>query len=436
METFVEKSSYITPLGALLLVIIGVCILVIPRKYAILPIIFTVCYLTIGQQIVIYGASFSAFRIALFLGWIRILIRREFSIRLNTLDKILLSLILLKFVMAMAMQPDFDQLKFQLGQAYDVSLSYFLIRILVSNLAEIVDVLRYTALIITPLAISMIFEKIAGTNLFSIFGGVPEFPLIRDGRLRCQGPFRHPILAGSFGASLFPYFWGLFQQNKREFNALIGMAACIAIIYASASIGPLLTFLFGITVIFMWSFRKYMKFIQGIFLFGVVSLVFVMKAPIWSLPGKISSVFGGTGYHRYVLIEQAIDNFGQWWLCGTNYTANWAWPNSPLMVLPEHPNMVDITSEYILVGIQGGIFPLLLFLFLIFFAFHTVGRNIKAIDEIRTKKLLWAFGAVLFVHATTFISVAYFDQMKFFWFMCLAFISTTSSVDSNSPARK
>ena len=56
------------------------------------------------------------------------------------------------------------------------------------------------ALCMVGLAVLILGEKFSGRNAFAIFGGVPDVAVVRDGVIRCQGPFAHPILAGTFAA--------------------------------------------------------------------------------------------------------------------------------------------------------------------------------------------------------------------------------------------
>ena len=44
-------------------------------------------------------------------------------------------------------------------------------------------------------------------------GGVPEITVVREGRLRCQGAFAHPILAGCFWAEQLPLIAALSAGN-------------------------------------------------------------------------------------------------------------------------------------------------------------------------------------------------------------------------------
>ncbi len=101
---------------------------------------------------------------------------------------------------------------------------------------------RFLALMILPLAVSMLREEMSGRNIFSGFGGVlPELTLVRNGKLRCQGAFRHPILADTYGATLFPLFVGLwFAQPREKWRVILGTRSAAVVTVAAASNGTLL----------------------------------------------------------------------------------------------------------------------------------------------------------------------------------------------------
>lgn len=65
-----------------------------------------------------------------------------------------------------------------------------------------------------------------------------------------------------------------------------------------------------------------------------------------------------------------------------------------------------------------------LFIFIISSSFGAIGRKIKEIGDGNRKHqmLLWVFGSSLFSHMITFISVRYFDQSVFYFYLLLAMI--------------
>src|ERR1019366_3695406 len=115
---------------------------------------------------------------------------------------------------------------------------------------------KLLALLVIPLAVLMIVEKTTARNVFSIFGGVPEFTEQREGHLRCQAAFRHPILAGTFGATSLPLFIGLWFQGRRARTLALlgGISACVIAIAASSGTA-LMTMLLGGVGFGFWRLR-------------------------------------------------------------------------------------------------------------------------------------------------------------------------------------
>jgi hypothetical protein len=433
MET--ASASFITPLGLALLVILGLLILVLPRRLVFLPFIMAVSYMTLGQRVMIAGLNFDMLRILLLFGWVRLLIRGELkAFDFTIIDKLIIAFVAVSIITAIILTPTMDTLTNRMGHAYNTILTFFLFRFLIRDLDDIIFMLKITAIVILPLALSMIIEKSTQKNIFSVFGGVPEITVIREDSLRCQGPFRHPILAGTFGATLFPLFFVLWnRQTKGRIFACIGVISSTIITIMSASSGPLMAYLAAIIGLCFWTLRDKMRTVRWLLFFVIVSLALVMKSPIWFLIGRLSSIIGGTGWARSELIDQAIKHFSEWGLLGTTYTAHWAADNG-LIVLPEFPEMIDITNQYIVIGIQGGILPLILFILIIAYGFQGLGRTRRMLEsQLRYMQIIpWVLGSALFAHTVTFISVAYFDQMRMMWVLLLSIIAFVASLSSKS----
>jgi len=368
------------------------------------------------------------FRIIIFFGLVRIIVRKEaFSIRLHTIDKILIAYVITSATAYILLRNGSGEACVsQFGFIYNSLFLYIILRTLIRDLDDIKMILKMLALVVIPVAVAMIVEKVTGRNLFSFFGGVPEFTAVREGRLRCQGAFSHPILAGTFGATSLPFmialwFWG----EGKKCIAGLGMMSATIITITSASSGPALTYVVVLIGIAMWSLRDYMRAVRWFIFLSLISLHMVMKAPVWALIGKASEVVGGTGWHRVALIDAAISHFGEWWLLGTDYTRHWlitgvAWSE-------KH---TDITNQFISVGIDGGLIALILFIAVILFCFKNIGIKLKEISsrEFPIKFALWCMGVSLAGHLASFISVRYFDQIIVFWYLLLALITTVSMI--------
>lgn len=401
------------------LIINGVALLTVPRRWAPLPLLMGAGYMTLGQGIVIGPLHFPIIRLIMLFGFVRVLIRRERLLGgLNGLDRIMLGFGAWAVLSSAFVHP----LISQLGLAYNTLGTYFLIRIFCRTHDDIVHVIVMTAIILVPIAIEMIQEQMTGRNLFGVFGGVSEFVTIRDGKLRAQGPFDHGILAGTVGAAIFPLMFGLWHLHRK--TAVMGLTACLVIVWASKSSGPIMSVLFGLFALILWRWRHLTKWMRIGAVAGYVLLDIVMKAPAYYLIARIDLTGSSTGDHRAALIEAAIAHLDEWWLAGTNYTRHWmaygvSWSE-------DH---VDITNQYIFYGVGGGALLMILFIGALWTGFKYIGRGLQSNGNLSTNenKFAWALGAALFAQAASCISIAYFDQSFVFLYTNIALIGSLYS---------
>ncbi|RYD25727.1 MAG: hypothetical protein EOP87_23930 [Verrucomicrobiaceae bacterium] len=90
------------------------------------------------------------------------------------------------------------------------------------------------------------------------------------------------------------------------------------------------------------------------------------------------------------------------------------------------PTHTDITNYYIGFGVGGGFLAMLLIIAVFLKGLTWVGKVLKELQERRPDHafLMWCFGAALFAHMVTGISVAYFDQSSVFVWLTVAVISS------------
>ena len=411
----------VTPLALSLTIVMGFLLLLLQRKYAPIPLIIVACYVTLDQKIYVGLMGFTMLRIMLIFGFIRVLMKDEYrDIGISQLDKLVIAWVISSVFFYTILHGSYPAFNYKMGLAYDALGVYFLSRCLIIDFSDVIDVYKSISLLILPLAVLMIIEAITNRNMFSIFGGIPLVGEVRGGYVRCQGSFSHPILAGTFGATLMPVFIGLwFQKDSGPRYAVIGLIAATVITVSSHSSGPLMAYLIGVIGMLMWRFRFRMRVMRwGIAVFLLIAHLF-MKAPVWYLVARLSDLIGGGGWHRSELIDQTVNRFSEWWLYGTKYTAHWmVAPN------PTNPDMIDITNWFAAQAINGGIVTLILFLSIIVVCYKIIGTNELYLDDqnISNKIIIWSLGVSVTAHATSFISVSYFDQLVFFWYLLVAII--------------
>ncbi len=423
--------STITAGGIVFTICLGVFLLVLPRRYALAPLFISGCYMTLGQVLLIGPFHFTIFRILILVGLMRVVFRKEIlGIKLNTIDKILVIWVVISSAFYIMLRGgSSESIIYRLGATYNIIGLYFLIRALIWDFEDIVQAVRMLSIIIIPLALLFVLEWTTGRNLFSIFGGVSEFTAIRDGRLRCQGPFQHPIMSGTFGATAMPILAGLWAYNPKYRGWAAGaVVAATIIVITSTSSGPLLAYLMTLIGFASWVFRENMRSIRWGIVLSLLALHIVMKAPVWYLIARVGELIGGGGWHRSALINAAIQHFNEWWLIGTTYTANWM-PTG----LAIDPNNTDITNQYIGEGVNGGLLSLCLFIWLIVKCFKAIGDTIH--NEVAFSRpeqiMVWSIGCALFGHVVSFLSASYFDQIIIFWYLIIAMSATLLELNAS-----
>ena len=375
-----------------------------------------------GQQLNVLGLHFYLFRILLLLGMVRVYVRGEFAaLKWTKIDRYFAWWVVVSVIFGSLSKPSVALFINRLGDAFNAAGCYYFVRCVVVDRDDIIISVRALAWVSVPVAILMLIEKVTAHNYLSVFGGVPELTSVRDGSLRCQGAFRHPILAGCFGATQFPLFVALwFYGRPHRMLALVGCLAALAITVAASSSGALIGLMAAFLGLGLWKFRTKMRMIRWAVVLTIVALAMVMKQPVWYLISDLSGLIGGGGWHRSFLIGQAVKYFNEWWLFGTTYTAHWGPAGE---VIAADPNMMDITNHYIMEGVKGGILKLGLFVAIIVLCFKAIGRSVRAEPPgAPVAFLYWAFGVSLFAHCLSFISITYFDQLIIIWFWLLATI--------------
>lgn len=405
-----------TPFTVIFLLINASLLLTLPRRLALLPLLVGCCYMTVSQQVNLGPITLTVIRILVAVGFLRVLVKGErIAGGIAGMDKLMLAW-MAWLILSSALHPGKAPLVFNLGQAFNIGGVYFLIRVFCASHEELLGIVKMTAWLLAPIAIEMASEHFTGRNLFSIFGGVV---LQREGKFRAVGPFAHAILAGSVGAACFPLMAALWKENRKV--AVMGLATCLVIVGASNSSGPLMSLIFGIAALMMWTRRKWMRYIRWGCAGGYLLLELVMNRPAYYIIGEIDLTGSSTGWHRAELIDSAIRHLGEWWLAGTNFTRHWM--PTGVSFSPDH---TDITNYYIAMGVWAGLPLVLLLIAMIWKGFQYVGDVLAshqpAADQ--EKFITWCLGSALFAHTATCVSVAYFDQSYIFMFLCLASISS------------
>lgn len=414
------NQTIVHPLGLLAVVVLGLCILLVPRRWSVIPLLVMACFVPSAQRIVIATLDFSFLRIMVLFGVMRLILHKEYlSFIWRPLDTAMVMWTISAMLFYTMRESSFGAFVNRLGFGFDALGMYFLFRCLIKDWTDVDHIVLGYIWIGVIISIFFLLENRTRRNVFSIFGGVPPITSIRQGRLRCQGAFSHPILAGCFWASLMPlmaaYWW---KSIKDKSLAITGLIASLIIVICCASSTPVVGVISGLIGGGAFFFRRSMRPIRwGVFL-TLFALHLIMDKPVWHLICRFSAVGGSTGWHRYKLLNGAITHFKDWWFWGCSGQRVYSWG----------VHAGDITNQYVLEGVRGGFFTLCLFVAVLVYAFKDVGKlwRHQTHNPYRLA-LAWALGVSLFVHCMNYIGVSYFGQMHILWYLLLAIIGSLTA---------
>jgi hypothetical protein len=421
-------DANVNPTAVLFFLVVATTLWVVPRKFALAPLLTGCCFMTTGQGLELGSISLPVYRLLLLVGILRVVIKREgLTGGINLIDKIMIVwscwgvFASLFHDAALGSGP-----LYALGGAFNILSVYFLTRVWVSSVEEMYDLVKLLPLILLPISLEMVSEKFTGRNLFSALGGVPEYVLLREGKFRAQGPFLHPILAGTVGACCVPLFIGILGSARNR--AILGIAVGLCMVIASSSSGPVMSLLAGLFSVGIWGVRDYTRAMRicAVAFYGLLMLV--MKQPPYYIISMIDISGGSTGWHRSFLIERTMMFLSEWWLFGTDHTRHWM-PDQGTAMSPTH---TDITNYYIAFAVAGGLLSVLLLFYILWVSFKWVGECYRSMDDYEPGSgfSVWCFGAALFAHVVTSISVCYFDQSVIFFWLNIAVIGSVYNAQS------
>jgi hypothetical protein len=416
---------------AAFLLLVSFALLSVPRQWAWLPLLAAACYMPLGEGIVLGPFNFYIYRLLLALALLRLVVKREWPQGgVNRLDQCFMLWCLVALITAPFHEDAIGTTINRLGMVYTAGATYFAFRAWCADLRDVERICFGMALLILPIALSMLYEVSTGFNIFSIFGGVSEWSEVRDGRIRAQGPFSHAILAGTAGATSLPLMLAVWTRHRRI--AVTGALACVAMIIASGSSGPLLSAMFGLLALLMWRWRAHMRVVRWSLIVGYVLLDFAMNAPAYYIIARFDLTGSSTSWHRAALIDAALTYLPEWWLYGSDYTRHWMaygglWSGAH----------ADITNQYVRMGVDGGLPLLFTFILVLAGAFSSVGRAWRSADEHSANRagalVAWALGCALTAHAAAFVAVSYFDQSVVLLYLTLSAIAAGATAPEVQP---
>ena len=417
------NQNTVHPLGLAALAV--ACILVALGPIRLIPLILIglAVYIPSAQRLVLGGADFPFLRLVILVAIARLLLAHRLMIfRIGAMDLLVFAGASAKLLLMPAVTGDLGILVQQVGSAIDTVGMYLVARATIRSVEDITALASRAFLVCLPVAAVFAIERATGRNMLSVFGGIPLFTDVREGRLRCQGAFQHAILAGCYFVALLPLWLGLWRTSQRaRWTAIGGTLLTVLIVFTTASSTPVAALLFVAFAFIAYTFWMHLRLVWLAAIVVAVALHFIMERGIWHVIARIDLVGGSTGWHRYHLIEQAINHLGEWWAVGTLSTRHWGW------------GLQDVTNQYLLEGVRGGVWAMFALMATIVLGLRACGFWLRRLPPGSAHHLVvYGIGASLFAQAAIFLAVSYFGQNTMIWYLTIAlgaFLAESAAVE-------
>jgi hypothetical protein len=412
------SDTVLHPIVAVAMLIAVGLIVVLPRKKAIAP--FLLAFFTIpgGQVLVLGGVHFTMLQILILTVLGRMAAFRgsssekRFAGGFNALDKVavvwsLSALIIfsLEFMDMQALIKGLGDLVVSLG-------GYLAARFLIPDRETVRRVVRVLAVVCVIQGVCMVSEQFTLRNVFSFAG--QWNPTIREGHIRSEGALG-TLCAGPLAGVLIPLFLWLGTERKSRMAAFAGIAGATAMAWASHASTSWMAYGAGLFGLCFWPLRKQMRLIRWGLVGTLVALHLVMHGPVWSLIEHIDLTGGSSSYHRYILVDNTIRHFGDWWLLGCRNYGDWGW------------DMWDLSNQFVVNALTGGLVTLVLYITIFKRSFRAIGKARKRIEGDRSQEwVFWCLGSALFAHIVAHFGVNYGPPFMLCFFVLLVSISVAT----------
>jgi hypothetical protein len=416
-------NTAMTPVAAVLLILAVAMILFGPRRYIVAPLLLAVFLVPSGNVVVLAGVHLMPIRILAPAGWLRLVMSKRqagesrFAFGYSDIDRAFLGFNIVTAVAVFLQWLTVSAITNQLGELEGMLGMYFLLRQLIRNQEDVAFTIKVMVMTAVVSVAGMINEHLTLHNAFgTLIGGVQTFPLVREGRIRSEGPFQHAILAGVFGATTLPLSLWLFKVRRSYGFAVTGILAGTGMVLLCASSTPVMAYAGTIFVVCLWPIRRSMQLLRRGLSFTLIALHMVMKAPVWFLIARVDIIGGSASFDRANLIDTCVRHFSAWWLYGTHDTGNWGW------------SMWDLSDQFVSVAETGGLLAIILFIAVISRSFGRLGKARKALAAAKKDEWgPWFLGAAVFANILAYFGVSYFDQTVVSWYVLLSVIVVVTS---------
>ena len=406
------------PLVAVGMLIAIVLILTLPRNKAITPFLLAFFTIPVGEVLVLAGVHFTMHQMLIVTVLARMAAFRgsasegRFAGGFNALDRVAvfwsLSALIMFCLQWMEMQP----LIKALGDLVVSLGGYLAVRFLIPDREAVRRTVKVLAAICIIQGACMVSEQFTRQNVFSFLGA--NSPTIREGHIRSEGVLGS-LYGGVFGGVSVPLFLWLWTEGQSRLAVCAGLAGATAMVLASHASTSWMAYGGSLVGLGFWSLRKRMRLVRWGIVAMLVGLHLVMHGPVWSLIEKIDLTGGSSSYHRYMLVDNCIRHFGDWWFIGYKYYGDWGF------------DMWDLCNQFVVAALTGGLVTLVLYIAIFSRSFGAIGTARKHVDGDRGQEwFLWCLGSALFANVVASFGINYMVHLMMCLFPLLASISVAT----------
>ena len=371
--------------------------------------------------------DFSASRIIILAIWIKLLIGTTLpkQFKFILLDKLVIILYLCEILAGSTTTPLSILLENRAGAFFDTALSYFAVRMIMTDKQKYLCLLKYTLLIAAPLAIFGFYECLTGHNPFGFLKayhawreGLTYQATARYGFFRAQATFPMSIMFGLFFAMFGPVCAGLLLNVKKgKVLAGLGVALMGLGAFSSVSSGPILAALLATLFVASYHWRKYWKpvVILIIIMCGVVEII--SNRHFYDVLGRFT-FSPHTAWYRSKLINVALFEGGMsgHWIFGYGLFVDPKW--SLKLDMRDH---TDIVNHYLRVLCNYGLVGLVPFMGIIATALRNIVKAYRNSISNADKWLVWCLGGMFFGTLPALVTVSLFGQPHNIFYIVLGF---------------
>jgi hypothetical protein len=406
------------PLVAVGMLIAIVLILSLPRHKAIAPLLLAYFTIPVGQVLVLGGVHLTMHQILILTVLARMAAFRgsssegKFAAGFNPLDRVAVLWALSALIISSIQWMETQALIKSLGDLVVNLGGYLAVRFLIPDRETVRRTVKVLAAICVIQGTCMVSEQFTRQNVFSFLGAFQ--PEIREGHIRSEGVMGS-LYGGVFGGVLIPLFLWLWTEGKSRMAACAGLAGATAMMFASHASTSWMAYGGSLLGLSFWPLRKRMRLVRWGIVATLVGLHLVMHGPVWSLIEKIDLTGGSSSYHRYMLVDNCIRHFGDWWLLGYRDYHSWGY------------SMWDLCNQFVAAALTGGLVTLVLYIMIYSRSFGAIGTARKHVDGDRGQEwLLWCLGSALFANVVASFGINYLDHLIMCFFSLLVCISVAT----------